>query len=148
MFFANGGDIKAEGVDNGLRHPNYSAMDLCHRRVFDADIQNGKLKLDYDDEDVTFTFAQQKTFVEQMLVTVARDSLTDAVKEMMTLNHRVFNCRHFKTEVFASFAERFRGVAQDHLNCFRHVPTEAERNRQTLSCWTMQNCQTQYATNF
>lgn len=138
-FFANGGDSKAKGIANGLGHALYAAMDLCYRRVLDGGIQDGKLKLDTDDEEVTMSFQDQRKILEQMLLTVARDSPTDAAKRIITFGHKVFNCRRFKNEDYASFAEIFRGVAQPPMNCFRHTPTDDERQQTALI--TLENAQ-------
>lgn len=67
-----------------------------------------------------------------MLLIVAKDSPMDAASRIITLGRKVFSCRRFITEDNDTFAECFRGVAQDHMNCSRHSPTDHEKQQTAL----------------
>lgn len=67
-----------------------------------------------------------------MLLLVAKDSSTEAARRLITFGRKLFNCKRTKDESFTAFAERFRGVAQEHLNCFEHKPTDQEKQHTAL----------------
>lgn len=74
-------------------------------------------------------FEQQRNKVEQILNKVANDSPTDASKRLITFSRNASNCKPFINEDYAVFEDRFRRVAQWHLNCFVTHQTHMEKGK-------------------
>lgn len=130
--YAMGGDNRAKGVANGFGHTLYLAMDESYRKVIDAEIQDGSLQLSPDDQSESWTYEDQKRAVILMVNLVAKDSTAEAARRIINLSRKMFGCKRKNDESYSKYAERFRGVAQEYLNCHQHKPTEHEKQQTAM----------------
>lgn len=67
-----------------------------------------------------------------MLDLVAKESSTDVALRFIITGRAVFNCKRKNDESHANFSDRFRGIAQGHLNCFQRPPSEQGKQHLAL----------------
>lgn len=113
--FAKGGDNKAKGIANSLGITLYSAMDNSFIQVIYSAITTGDLKLVANNDDDAEVL-NQKEVIEIIIGLVAKDSVTDGVRRLVKMSQNVHACKRGKNEIYETFAEPFRGVAQTYLN--------------------------------
>lgn len=129
--FAAGGDTRAKGIANGYGYALYAAMDSCFQKTIDAAILVGDVKLGPDGDNF-LTFEEHKLIVSSLLKHVAKESPTDAARRFISQARNVYGCKRNKSESFTTFVDRFRGIAQTHLNSFHDAPSEQEKQHVAL----------------
>lgn len=67
-----------------------------------------------------------------MLSIFVKYSIINGFKRIITLGCKDLNCKRLKNKEYAMFAERFRGAAKAHANCFSHTPTDHERQEKSI----------------
>lgn len=127
--FANGGDTRATWISCscGFGHDLYAAMDQPYQKIIKAEISRGALSLEPEEGDATQDYNEQRKLIERILVIFAKNSYTDAGNRKIAFGRRIFNCKRAKGEDLENFADRFHGIAQEHLNSLGHMPTRQER---------------------
>lgn len=125
--FANGGDTRAKGIANGYGHALYASMDTPYQKIIEAEIQLQKLTLGPVEDDQVLSYQEHKEKIEQILLVVAKESQAGAAKRFISTERKVFTRKRKKSETYTDFEERFRVIAQEHLNCLQHAPSDQEK---------------------
>lgn len=127
--FANGGDTKAKGISKGSGLALYPGTEPASQKIIDAEMHHGKISLRPNDEEEVLSYQDHKEIIENFLQLVTKDSSTDVAKRFINTDRMVFSCKHAKTNSYADFAEWFRGIVREHLNCSEYATIEQEMQK-------------------
>lgn len=120
---ANGGDSRAKGISASLALTLFRSLPPGKQQLVEKNINSGELVIDPNDPAAP---ADQTEAVEKIILIVAKDSPTDAIRRMAALNKQVSGCQRRDSEKFDAYIERFTHPAQAYLNITNSDQSSAE----------------------
>lgn len=89
--FADGGDSRAKCISNGFAHAFYATMEESYQKITDTEVVNEELSLKPAEDGQPMSFKDHKKQIDNILLILAEDSVTDAVRRVIKFGRQVVN---------------------------------------------------------